>query len=204
MAVLTISRQFGAGGKTLGELVAKRLGYPCINEQLIKMIADKARVSTNWVESIEKEAGGTLLKFMTTMISKSFIDRILGDSSGYIDENVYIETLSDIINRLAGEGNCIIVGRGGQYILKGRSNVFHVLLVASKEDRHKFMEKNYDLLPTQAKQVVKTQDKRRETLYRRFGTEGYDNPDHYNLVLNMSMINMEKAVNVVCKMFDAR
>ena len=100
MSVLTISRLFGAGGKTLGELLAKRLGYTCINDQLIQMIADKARVSKNWVESIEKEAGGTLLKVMTSMIPKSYIDRILGDSRGYIDENVYVETLTEVINPL--------------------------------------------------------------------------------------------------------
>ncbi|MBW2219942.1 MAG: cytidylate kinase family protein, partial [Deltaproteobacteria bacterium] len=91
---------------------------------------------------------------------------------------------------------------GGQYILKGRSNVFHILLVAHKEDRCKFMEKNYDLLPTQAKNAVDTQDKRRATLFRRFGTEGYDNPEHYNLILNMSKMSMEKAADIVCKMLD--
>jgi len=202
MAVLTISRQFGAGGKTLGELLSKKLGLTCINEQIIQMVADKARVSTSFVESIEKEAGGTLLKLMTSMISKSYIDRIVGDSGGYIDENVYVEILSEIIKRLADEGDCIIIGRGGQYILKERSDVFHILLVAHKEDRYKFMEKNYDLLPTQAKNVVDTQEKRRATLFRRFGAEGYDNPDHYNLVLNMSKMSMEKAADIVCKMFD--
>jgi len=202
MAVLTISRQFGAGGKTLGELLSKKLGYTCLDEQLIQMIADKAKVSTNFVESIEKEAGGTLLKFMTSMISKSYIDRIVGDSSGYIDEDVYVEILSEIIQHLADEGNCIIVGRGGQYILKGRSDVFHILLVAHKEDRYKFMEKTYNLLPTQAKSVVDTQGKRRATLFRRFGAEGYDNPEHYNMVLNMSKLSMEKAADIVCKMFD--
>jgi len=136
------------------------------------------------------------------MISKSYIDRIVGDSSGYIDEDVYVEILSEIIQHLADEGNCIIVGRGGQYILKGRSDVFHILLVAHKEDRYKFMEKTYNLLPTQAKSVVDTQGKRRATLFRRFGAEGYDNPEHYNMVLNMSKLSMEKAADIVCKMFD--
>jgi len=201
MSVLTISRLFGAGGKTLGELVANRLGYTCINDQLIQMIADKARVSKNWVESIEKEAGGALLKVLTSMIPKSYIDRILGDSRGYIDENVYVETLTEVINRLADEGNCVIVGRAGQYILKDRSDVRHIFLVAYKEDRYKFMEETYDLLPTQAKNVVETRGKRRATLYRRFGAEEYDTPEHYNLILNMSRLTMEEAAGIVCKMF---
>ena len=202
MAVLTISREYGAGGKTLGEIVAKKLGFTCINEQIIQMIADKAKVSKDWVASIEKEAGGTLLKVITSMIPKSYIERILGSSSGYIDENVYVETLTDVINHFADEGNCVIVGRGGQYILKDRADVRHIFLVADKEDRYKFMEDNYDLLPTEAKNVVDTMGKRRANLFRRFGTEEYDTPEHYNLILNMSRLSMNQAAAVVCNMFD--
>jgi len=202
MAVLTISREYGAGGKTLGELIAKKIGYACINEQIIEMIAERARVSKNWVESIEKEAGGTLLKVITSMIPKSYIERILGNSSGYIDENVYVEMLTDVLTHLADEGNCVIVGRGGQYILKDRRDVRHIFLVAHKEYRCKFMQDNYDLLPTQAKNIVETMGKRRANLFRRFGAEEYDTPEHYNLILNMSRLSMDQAVAVVCEMFE--
>ena len=202
MAVLTISREYGAGGKTLGELVAKKIGYACINEQIIEMIAERAKVSKNWVESIEMEAGSTLLKVITSMIPKSYIERILGNSSGYIDENVYVEMLTDVITHLADEGNCVIIGRGGQYILKDRSDVRHIFLVAHKEYRYKFMENTYDLLPSQAKNIVDTMGKRRANLFRRFGMEEYNTPEHYNLILNMSRLSMDQAVAVVCEMFE--
>ena len=58
MAVITISRQFGAGGKTLGELISKNLGYTFIDDAIINKVAKKAKVSDEWVQSIEKEAGG--------------------------------------------------------------------------------------------------------------------------------------------------
>ena len=57
MAVITISRQFGAGGITLGQMVAERLGYTFFDNEIIQMVADKAKVSAQWVESMEKEAG---------------------------------------------------------------------------------------------------------------------------------------------------
>ena len=79
MSVITISRQFGAGGKTLGEMIAKQLGYTFVDDEIIQLVARKAKVSTNWVESIEKEAGGKLLKFMSGLVRKSFVDRILSD-----------------------------------------------------------------------------------------------------------------------------
>lgn len=203
MAVITISRQFGAGGKTLSDLVAKKMNYSIVDEQIIEKVAERANVSTNWVQSIEKEAGGKLLKFISKLVSKSFVDRILDDTKGYIDEDVYVDALKAVITQVAKEGNCIIVGRGGQFILQGNDDVFHVLLVAEKADRIKFMETHYDLLPTQAKNVVTTHEKRRVNLLKRFQVEDFDQPQFYDLVLNMSKISVEKASNIICKMIEA-
>ena len=200
MAIITISRQFGAGGRTLGNRVAERLGYAFVDEEIIQMVAKRAKVSPNWVESIEKEAGGRLLKYITKMIPKSFIDLILDDQRGYIDEEIYVDLLHQIINRLADEGNTVIIGRGSQYILRDRENVYHILLVAQKEDRIKFMEDHYDLSPKEAALVVSRQDKRRTNLYRKFGKEDYDQPHLYDLVINCSKQDLKKVTDLVCKL----
>ena len=169
MSVITISRQFGAGGKTLGEMIANALDYEFVDNEIIQMVAKRAKVSTNWVESIEKDAGGKLQKFMSGLVRKSFIDLILDDQRGYIDEEIYVDLLHKIINQLAEEGNAVILGRGGQYILRDNESVFHVLLIADKEDRYRFMEEHYELSDTQAQQAVTREDKRRVNLYRKFG-----------------------------------
>ena len=200
MAVITISRQFGAGGRTLGRMVAEKLEYAFIDEEIIQMVAKRAKVSTNWVESIEKEAGGRLLKYMTKLVPKTFIDLILDDQRGYIDEEIYVDLLHQIINRLADEGNTVIIGRGSQYILREREDAFHVLLVAQQEDRVKFMEENYDLSPKEASLVVNRQDKRRINLYRKFGREDYDQPHLYHLVINSSKQDLNMATELVCKL----
>lgn len=200
MAVITISRQFGAGGRTLGRLVAERLDYAFVDEEIIQMVAKRAKVSVNWVESIEKEVGGRLLKYMTKLVPKSFIDLILDDQRGYIDEEIFVDLLHQIINRLADEGNTVIIGRGSQYILRDREDVYHILLVAQKEDRIKFMEKNYDLSPKEAELVVSRQDKRRINLYRKFGKEDYDQPHLYHLVINSSKQDLNKATDLVCQL----
>ncbi|MBW2591551.1 MAG: cytidylate kinase-like family protein [Deltaproteobacteria bacterium] len=166
MSVITISRQFGAGGITLGAMVAKKLDYTFVDNEIIQMVAKKAKVSTNWVESIEKEAGGKLLKFISGVVSKKLIDQVLDDKRGYIDEEIYVDLLYKIIAQIADEGNAVILGRGGQYILKDRDDVFHVLLIADKADRVKFMEERYELTPAQALQSVNREDKRRTNLYR--------------------------------------
>ena len=198
MPVITISRQFGAGGKTLGEMVAKELEYSFADQEIIQMIAQKAKVSTDGVRFIENEAGGKLLKFISRLVAKSYIERILDDKGGYIDEEIYVDLLNQIIYKIAVEGNAVILGRGGQYILRDFENAFHILLIAHNEDRIKFMEKNYNLPTSQAIQTINREDKRRINLYRKFGKEDYDHPDLYHMVLNMSKIDLKKAGQLIC------
>ena len=140
MAVITISRQFGAGGKTLGSLIAQKLGYTFIDDAIINKVAEKVKVSDDWVHSIETEAGGKLMNFISKLVSKSFMERILDESKGYIDEEVYIDALKEVFDKFAEEGNCVTLGRGGQYFFQNRENTFHVLMLAELEDRIKFME----------------------------------------------------------------
>ena len=199
MPVITISRQFGAGGKTLGEKLSQKLEYPFYDNEIIQMVAKKAKVSQRWAEAVEKGEGGQLSRFMSSLVPKRLIDRILGDMKEFMDEEIYVDLLQKIIVNIADQGNCVILGRGGQYILQGYKGACHILLIAETKDRIKFMEDNYDLLPTQARIAVESEDKRRVYLYRKFGREDYDQPDLYHLVLNMSKISMEKAVELVIK-----
>ena len=75
MAVITISRQYGAGGKTLGKLISERLGYTFADNNIVQLVAKEANVSTNWVESFEKEAGSKLSRLINTMVSQRWVDR---------------------------------------------------------------------------------------------------------------------------------
>ena len=199
MAVLTVSRQFGAGGRTLGKHVAEKMGFALIDEDMVGKVAERAKVSKNWVRSIEKEAGGSVLKFMSYLVPQRYVNQILDDTRGYIDEEVYVSTLSEVINELAKEDNCVIVGRGGQYVLRDHPETVHVLLVAEMEDRINFMVENYKLKPEEAKTVVRVREKRRVNLYRKFGREDYNDPHLYHFVLNMSKLSMDKASDIVCR-----
>jgi len=200
MAVITISRQFGAGGITLGRMVAQRLGYRFYDHEIIQMVAKQAKVSTGWVQSMEKEAGGKMERLISGLVSKTFMDRFLDDNRGYIDEEIYVELLHKIIQKIAAEGNAVILGRGSQYILKNRDDVYHVLLVADREFRIQFIEEKYELFTKHAIQTINNEDKRRMSLYRKFGRKDYDHWGHYNLILNMRRLDLDKAALLVCKL----
>ena len=200
MAVITISRQFGAGGLTLGKMVAEKFGYTFADTEIIKMVAEMANVSTNFVETIEKEAGGKFSKFISKTVSKPLVGRILKDERGYIDEEIYLDYLVLIIAQMGDDGDAVILGRGSQYILNDHPDAYHILLIDTFENRVKFMQKNYDLSQGRATQTVKNEDKRRLNLYKKLGKTDYDNPDLYHLVLNMGRISLDKASELICNL----
>lgn len=201
MAVITISRQFGAGGKTLGEMVSEKLGYTLYDKDLIQMIAEKAKVSENGVEFIEKESRGKFGIFISGMVPK-----VIADLKGRkkpedtIEEEVYIDVLNDIFTKIAEEGNAVIIGRGGQYVLQNKKDVFHVLATARKEDREKFLVKKYKLSLKDAIKAVELDDKKRLNLYRKYGRDDYDKPLVYHLVLNTSKIDLDSACELICEL----
>jgi cytidylate kinase len=203
MAVLTISRMFGTGAEALGELISKRLGYTFYHNELIQMVANKAKVSTDWVEAMEKEAGGKFQKLMSTLAPKSLVDRILDSDRGYLDEEIYTDMLRHIINKIADAGDAVILGRGGQYILEGRPDTYHILLVADLDYRVKYVEEHFNLIPKQAMLAVAMEDKRRVNLYRKFGIVDYNQTDHYHVVFNMAQIDTEKACDMLCTLLGS-
>ncbi|MCX5883134.1 MAG: cytidylate kinase-like family protein [Deltaproteobacteria bacterium] len=196
MAVITLSRHFGAGGKTLGAMVAKKLGYVFLDDEIIKLVAEKAQ-STDWMDALEKEFGGKLLPCISGLIPKGRIEMILDDKKGGVDEVISVDILQQLFLKIAEEGDAVIVGRGGQYLLRDHKDTFHVLLVADLEDRVQFMEERYNLSLKKALQVVNRQDKRRQNFYRLLGKVDYDQPDIYHLVLNMSKLSLMKACELL-------
>ena len=203
MAVVTISRQFGAGGKTLGKMVADKLGYSFADDDIIQMVAETANVSPHWVETVEKEAGGRLSRVISSMVSQRLVNRILKNERGYIDEQLYLDYLVVIIAQVAEEGDVVILGRGSQYILHDHPDAYHVLLIDEFDNRVKFMEENYDLSHSRAVRVVTGADKRRVNLYRKLGKTDYDQSSLYHLVLNMSRVKMQTALKLVCDLVDS-
>ncbi|MBW1803019.1 MAG: cytidylate kinase-like family protein [Deltaproteobacteria bacterium] len=203
MAVITISRQFGAGGRTLGQMIAEELGYDFVDDVIIHEVAKKAKVSTRSVKSIERTAGGKLSKIFSGLISSDYMDRMIGEGKGYIDEEIYVDILHEVIKDMAKRDHIVLMGRGGQYILQDDPNAFHILLVSDIESRIQFMQRYYDLSTSKAEKAVMHGEKRRANLYAKFGRQDYNRPQLYHLVLNMSKISMEKALKVVCNLVTA-
>lgn len=197
MAVITISRQFGAGGRTVGEMIAEKLNYRFLDDLIIHELAREADVSTDFIKSIERDAGSRISKFITSLISTNYIERMAGDK-GYIDETKYFSLLQDVIIKFAEKDNVVLMGRGGQYILKTLKNAYHFFLISDLEHRIEFMQEHYNMTDSEAKKAIRLGEDRRTTFFKRFGKDNYDDPKLYHLVLNTSKLSIEQAIDEIC------
>ncbi|MDD3990784.1 MAG: cytidylate kinase-like family protein [Desulfobacterales bacterium] len=200
MAVITISRQYGAGGRTLGRMVAQKLGYTFADSEIIERLAREARVSPQWVESFEKEAGTRLSRFISSMVAKKWVDRVLKEERGYLDEQSYLDYLVLIIAQVADEGNVVILGRGSQYILDDHPDAYHVLLVDRVANRIKFLMDRQGHSEAKAAALVESEDRRRALLYGRLGKSDFDAPLLYHLVIHMGRLGLDRACDLVCRL----
>jgi cytidylate kinase len=164
------------------------------------MIAERAKVSPGWVESVEKEAGGRLSRIVNRMVSKPLVDKVLKDERGYIDEQIYIDYLVILINQMAEEDNVVFLDRGSQYILNDLPEAYHILMINTLENRIKFMMDHYDMSAKRAAQVVKNEERRRINLYRKIGKQDYDQPELYHLVINMARIDLDGAADLIIRL----
>ncbi|MBI4776610.1 MAG: cytidylate kinase-like family protein [Deltaproteobacteria bacterium] len=202
MAVITISRQFGAGGRDLGERLAKRIGYRLVDEDMLEQVASKAKVSPEGVLSFEKSGGSKLMKFLDSLISKKFIDRVLSEERGYIDADRYVGVVREVILELHKQGDVIILGRGGQYILQNQPNTLHVLLVADRKHREQFLIEKYRVTERVAAQAIAREDRQRTLFLNCFSTENHDAPLLYDLVINTGRLGMSKTEELIVKLLN--
>ncbi len=203
MAVLSISRQYGAGGKTLGEMVARKLGFAFRTQEIVNRVAEMANVSPEYVEGIHREAGGRLMRTLHTLVPSEFVDRHVGEDKTDFDEKKLALYLSKVIWEMAEEGDVVILGRGSQFILNDHPETVRLLLVASRADRVQFIVDHYDLDRSKAESVIAKEERKRQRYLSAFYTGDHNDPSLYHMVLNTSLVDLETASDLICELMSA-
>lgn len=189
--IITISREFGSGGRTIGKAVAQKLGIPCYDAELITEMAKQSGFAEDYVREAGEYAPGGLLNSMFT-----------SRAGGPTNEDILWQIQCNIVAQLAKKGPCVIVGRCGDYILRDRPDVLKVFAHADMAFRAKRIVEVYGQREESPEQRLKDKDKRRSTYYRFYTGRKWGQLDTYDLMLNSGVLGIEKCTELICTIFD--
>jgi cytidylate kinase len=200
MAVVTISRQFGAGGWTLAKKLVERFGFELVNESVIDDLARKQKVSPEWLKAVEKQASSKILSTLSSVVSSGIFYRIpSAPKEGFdgAEHRHYIDYLGRVMGAMADQGGFVIVGRGAQFVLKGHPKAIHVLLTAEYEDRVQFLIKGYSLSRPEAEDLVREKERQRAAVAEQIFNDDMNDLRLYHIVVNTSLVPFEWAEEAI-------
>ena len=188
--VITISRQYGSGGRIVAQKLAEALGIPFYDNELITMAAEKTGLSVECFKDAETTSVGNLF-FSLTSLTPSI------DAVGLpLNEKIFL-VQSQVIKEVAEQGPCVIVGRSANYVLADNPNCINVFLQADLPDRVNRAVNTYHHDPHGAEAMVLKTDKRRANYYNYFTGGKWGKAENYDLILNTSRMDLDKIVEVI-------
>ncbi|MEJ2726613.1 MAG: cytidylate kinase family protein, partial [Deltaproteobacteria bacterium] len=131
-------------------------------------------------------------------VSKDFINRVISDRYQTVDEKKYLGVVTAIVRELHEQGDVVIIGRGGQYILKGLDEVWRMLLVADWDSRLQMVMDSFGLPEQDAEKFIREKDRTRTNFLSLFAEkERHNDPLFYDLVINLERVSMAKAEQMI-------
>ncbi|MBR3464846.1 MAG: cytidylate kinase-like family protein [Clostridiales bacterium] len=189
--IISIGRSFGAGGKTIGKMVAEALNIPYYDSELLKETAKNCGLSEKYLASVDE---------------KDITDAALYMSVGFMTptytsvRQIAANAQREVIQKIAEEGPCVIVGRRANEILKDRKNLVSVFVTASVEYRTKRIMEREGIDEKAARKKVLRADKERAAYYNQFGGDSWGYASTYDLCINTETFGDEKAAELIVKL----
>ena len=188
--VITISREFGSGGRTIGRIVAEKIGIPCYDAELIQKIAEESGYTADY---IKEEGEYAPSGFLSTVFSNR--------SMGLTNQDKIWNIQSRVIEELAEKESCVIIGRCADYILQDKADCLKVFIHAGMEKRAERIVKEYGEREESPEQRLREKDKRRAAYYRFYTDMKWGHAQNYHLCLDSGELGTEKCVDIITQMY---
>ena len=186
--IITISREFGSGGRFIGEEVAKKLGIAYYDKNIIGQIAEKSGLSPEYLQENEE------LSPKKGLFAYAFYGR---DITGKSVEDMVYEVQRNIILELAEKEPCVIIGRNADYILKDRDDVLNVFIHGDMPEKIKRITGLYNVKEKEAVKMMADTDKRRRTNYNFYTDQNWGKASNYTLCLNSSQLGYDRCEMII-------
>ncbi|MGM9651336.1 MAG: AAA family ATPase [Faecousia sp.] len=188
--IITISREFGSGGRTIGKKTAEALGIPCYDSELIQKLAAQSGFAEDYVKDAGEYAPGGFL-------TAAFFNRSFGPSNGdYLWKLQY-----QIIQELAAQGACVIVGRCADYILRDTADCLRVFIHADMDYRVRRIVEVYGAREEAPEQRLRAKDKRRAAYYQFYTDMKWGNVRNYHVALDSGKLGIEACVGILVSLY---
>ena len=186
--IITISREFGSGGRFIGEKVAKKLGITYYDKNIISEIAEKSGLSPEYIqESAELSPKKGLFAY-------AFAGR---DMTGKSVEDMVYEAQRKVILALAEKESCVIIGRNADYILKDREDVMNVFIHGNMPEKTQRIMRLHNVEAQEAAKMMADTDKRRMTNYNFYTDQAWGKAGNYTLCLNSSQLGYDRCEKII-------
>ena len=190
--IITISREFGSGGRTIGRMVAQRLGIPFYDKELVDQIAVESGFAPKFVEENGEHSPGS------SLFSYAFAPQgVPGVMNGLSTADFLWNIQCSVILQLADKGPCVIVGRNADYILKDREDAFHVFVFADIPFRADRIVRLYGESEKSPEARLQEKDKRRRVNYHHYTGRNWGQAQNYDLCLDTGVLGIEQCTDII-------
>jgi cytidylate kinase len=198
--IITISRQFGSGGREIGAKLAGKLGIPFYDNELITRAAKESGFSEAAFENAEKKATNSLL-YSIAMGMNAYGNQDIGFTHLSLDDQLYLAQ-TNVIRKVASEGPCVIVGRCADYILRDYNNVVHIFIWADLEARKQRAVSLYQMKANKVEEEIIKIDKRRANYYNYHANEKWGKAENYHLSIKSDYLGIDNSVECILRFLE--
>ena len=192
--IITIGREYGSGGRQIGQALAERLGIAYYDKEIISLAAKKSGLSDEFIENNEQRVKGGLMHSFAT--SSAYHNGFFSGQYLPLSESIFISQ-AQVIRDIAEKESAVIVGRCADYILAGRENTINVFIHAPMEARIKRIMALYHLDEAAAIKSISTSDKERGNHYFRYTDKKWGKAQNYDICINSALLGIDKTVEML-------
>ncbi len=189
--IITLSREYGSGGRYIGKLVAEKLGIKLYDKEFVAKLAEETGLSSEYIENNEQKRGAL------ETLNNGYYSGLSNSDELFIKE-------SELIKKVASENSCVIVGRCADFILKENKNVFKVFVYSNMENKIKRTTNIYGLDKNKAEKEINRINKLRANHYKYYTEKDWNNPENYDICINSDSLGVEKAADLICEMLKEK
>lgn len=193
--VITISREYGSGGRLVGQMVAEALGIPFYDKALISLVAQKSGYTLDYVEETGEYAATN--SFLYNLATTSFYAQG-GITETHLTNADKLHIIqSNTIREIAEEGPCVIVGRSADYILRERTDCLHVFIRSDMEHKRQRATRHFGIPEADVEKALAKKDKLRARHYKRYTGMDWASVTNYNVVLDSGLLGVDGCRDII-------